>query len=79
MTILFVRTIGNSLILAGVFWFCYSFYPVFKAEFFYQVDQARGVERKVIWEIAFGWIATPTVTIALSLGIFKLFQFSGLV
>ena len=47
MTILFVRTIGNSLILAGVFWFCYSFYPVFKADFFYQFDQARGVERKV--------------------------------
>ncbi|USS41599.1 anion permease [Thermococcus aggregans] len=39
----------------------------------------RGVDKKVIWEIAFGWIATPTVSIALSLGIFKLFQFSGLI
>jgi PiT family inorganic phosphate transporter len=39
----------------------------------------RKVGKKVVGEIVFGWVATPTISIALALGIFKLFQLSGLI
>ena len=47
MTILFFRTLGNSLVVAAVVWLAYSFYPVFKVELFYQLDRARGVQREI--------------------------------
>ncbi|MCA6214327.1 inorganic phosphate transporter [Thermococcus bergensis] len=39
----------------------------------------RKVGKKVVGEIVFGWVATPTISIVLALGIFKLFQLSGLI
>lgn len=47
LTILFFRTLGNSLVVTAVFWLVYAFYPVLKVEFFYQLDKARGVQREV--------------------------------
>ncbi|NJE25857.1 inorganic phosphate transporter [Thermococcus sp. MV5] len=39
----------------------------------------RGIEKEVVMEIAVGWIATPTTAIVISLAMFKIFQFVGLV
>jgi len=47
VTILFFRTMGNALIVAALLWLVYSFYPVLKAELFYQLDKARGVQREI--------------------------------
>lgn len=39
----------------------------------------RGIEKEVVREIAVGWVATPTTAIVISLAMFKIFQFVGLV
>jgi PiT family inorganic phosphate transporter len=38
-----------------------------------------GVDKKVIKDILFGWVATPTIAILISLFVFKLFSLAGLV
>jgi LPXTG-site transpeptidase (sortase) family protein len=45
LVISFFRNIGNVLILGGLFWFIYSFYPVARAEISYRLDKFKGVER----------------------------------
>lgn len=39
----------------------------------------EGVDRKVIKDILFGWVATPTIAILISLVVFKIFSLAGLV
>ncbi|ASJ01418.1 inorganic phosphate transporter [Thermococcus gorgonarius] len=39
----------------------------------------EGVDRRVIKDIVFGWVATPTIAIIISLAVFQLFHFVGLV
>ncbi len=39
----------------------------------------EGVDRKVIKDILFGWVATPTIAILISLVVFKFFSLAGLV
>ncbi len=38
-----------------------------------------GVDRKVIWDILFGWVATPTIAIIISFIVYRLFAVVGLV
>lgn len=39
----------------------------------------EGIDRRVIKDIVFGWVATPTIAIVISLVVFQLFHLVGLV